>query len=209
MSDAGGVRTVVKVGGGLLARAGALDRVAAALATEAGGRRVLVVPGGGPFADVVRELFRRTGLSDDTAHWMAALGMDQYALALAERIDGAVVVEDEPAIARALKGGRVPVLAPYRWLRRADPLPHSWDVTSDSIAAWVAGAVHARRLVLIKPTRETPGPLVDAYFVRALPPRVEHLVLTVDDVAQLGLVLGERGGAAGGRGGGGPSGHAR
>ena len=41
---------------------------------------------------------------------------------------------------RALSAGHVPVLAPSRWLREADPLPHAWTVTSDSIAAWVAGA---------------------------------------------------------------------
>ena len=42
--------------------------------------------------------------------------------------------------------GRVPVLAPSAWLRAADPLPHSWDVTSDSIAAWIAGQAGALRL---------------------------------------------------------------
>ena len=66
---------------------------------------------------------------------------------------------------------RLPVLAPSRWLRDADPLPHSWDVTSDSIAAWVAGEVGARRLVLVKP----PGAgdqAVDPYFHRALPPEM-------------------------------------
>src|SRR2546427_3560943 len=40
--------------------------------------------------------------------------------------------EGETEIAAALAAGRIPVLAPFRWLRTADPLPHSWDVTSDS-----------------------------------------------------------------------------
>jgi aspartokinase-like uncharacterized kinase len=202
---------VVKVGGGLLAHPGAFHQVTAALASQAVGRPVLLIPGGGPFADAVREMVRGTRLSDDTAHWMAVLAMDQFALALGERIAGAVVVESEPEIGRALAAGRVPVLAPSRWLKRADPLPHSWEVTSDSIAAWVAGAVHARRLVLIKPAgggrrvgagaEGAPAPLVDPQFLRVLPRGVEHLIITVDDLAHLGLALGERGRRGTGAGG--------
>ncbi len=81
------------------------------------------------------------------------------------------------------------MLAPYRWLRAEDALPHSWDVTSDSIAAWVAARVGARRLVLIKPVAGEPGSLVDPFFVRALKPGIEHLVLPVDSFRELGLVL--------------------
>lgn len=187
------VHTVIKVGGGLLGRAAAFERVAAALAAAGGSHRILVVPGGGPFADAVRELSRRIKLSEDAAHWMAILGMDQYAHALACRIASARLVEREPDIAAALADRRVPVLAPFRWLRATDPLPHSWDVTSDSIAAWIAGAVGARRLVLIKPSAGEPGSLVDPYFLRALKPGVEHLVLAVADIAELGLALDERG----------------
>ena len=77
--------------------------------------------------------------------------MDQYAHLLAERIDGAALVEEPGAIGGALDAGRIAVLAPSRWLRAADPLPHSWDATSDSVAAFVAGALDARRLVLVKP----------------------------------------------------------
>ena len=47
--------------------------------------------------------------------------------------------------------GKVVVLAPSRWMRSSDVLPRSWDVTSDSVAAFVAGALDAARLVLIKP----------------------------------------------------------
>src|SRR6266852_4299449 len=92
-----------------------------------------------------------------------------------------------PVRARA----RLPVLAPYRWLRAADPLPHSWEVTSDSIAAWLAGQVRARRVVLIKPAQGDPAKLVDSYFLRTLPRGVEHLVVTADDLGQLDVALRE------------------
>src|SRR5207245_8239245 len=99
------------------------------------GRRLVIVPGGGPFADAVRQMFNRFGIGEEAAHWMAILGMDQYAHALVARISGAALVEGETEIAATLAAGRIPLRAPCRWLRSADPRPHSWDVTSDSIAA--------------------------------------------------------------------------
>ena len=190
----GGVHTVVKIGGGMLSRTSVFDRVTAAIAEAARGRRLVIVPGGGPFADAVRQMFNRFGIGEEAAHWMAILGMDQYAHALVARIAGAALVEGETEIAAALAAGRIPVLAPFRWIRTADPLPHSWDVTSDSIAAWLTGALGARRLVLIKPaSRQPASQLVDAHFVRALPAAVEHLILTDDDLGQLDLALREGG----------------
>ena len=116
----------------------------------------MVVPGGGPFADSVRRFAEAAPLSDDAAHWMAMLGMDQYAHVLAERIP-APLVEEAGAIAVAVGQAGVAVLAPYRWMRAADVLPHSWDATSDSVAAFVAGALDAERLVLVKPVDQAPG----------------------------------------------------
>jgi aspartokinase-like uncharacterized kinase len=191
------VHTVVKVGGGLLSRAGALDLVTKALTAFSPGRRLLILPGGGPFAGAVRTMFQRVKIGDDAAHWMAVLGMDQYAHALVDRMPGAVLVEDHAQITAARAAGRLPVLAPYRWLRAADPLAHSWDITSDSIAAWFAGTLNARQVVLIKPVGDDPKKLVDPFFLRTLPPGVEHLIVTPDDLTQLDVALhegGERGG---------------
>jgi aspartokinase-like uncharacterized kinase len=185
------VHTVVKVGGGLLSKAGAFELVIEALTAFSAGRRLLVLPGGGPFADAVRQMFRRIKIGEDAAHWMAVLGMDQYAHALAARLPEAALVDGDGGIAAALQANRLPVLAPYRWLRDADPLPHSWEVTSDSIAAWLAGQLRARRVVLLKPAHAGPNKLVDAYFLRTLPQGVEHLVVTADDLGQLDVALRE------------------
>jgi aspartokinase-like uncharacterized kinase len=171
----GPVDTVVKFGGGVLQDAEHFDAAVTAIAAAALERRLLVVGGGGPFADTVRRIDLRLRLPDDTAHWMAVLAMDQYAHLLAARIAGAVLVVQPHEITDALTTSaprKIPVLAPYRWLRETDPLPHAWTVTSDSIAAWVAGAVGARRLVLVKPAGASGGDLVDAHFSRALPPAV-------------------------------------
>ena len=186
------VETVVKLGGGVLAHGGHFDAALAAIADAARERRLLVVPGGGPFADAVRQADRQVGLSPDAAHWMAVLAMDQYAHLVAARLAGAVLVAGPGEIAAALAARRaatVPVLAPYRWLREADPLPHTWMVTSDSIAAWIAGVTGARRLVLVKPPGASGSELVDAYFARALPAQVTPVIVAADHVDALQSAL--------------------
>ena len=182
---------VVKVGGGLLAHPAALDRVLALLEDAARARRVLVVPGGGPFADAVRAADARLALRPSAAHWMAILAMDQCAHLLASRAHAARLVATRAEIAAALDGRQLPVLAPYALLRAADPLPHDWAVTSDSIAAWLAGALEAPRLVLVKPPG-APGDAsaVDAHFARALPAATAHAIVPADALARLASALG-------------------
>jgi aspartokinase-like uncharacterized kinase len=129
--------------------------------------------------------------------------MDQFAHAIAATLDDSALVENLREIAEALAARRVPVLAPSRWLRSADPLPHSWDVTSDSIAAWVAGQVCARLLVLVKPAGAKSGCLttealaevvrrtdvVDPYFSSTLPGGCEALIVSADQIDALRLAL--------------------
>ena len=182
---------VIKVGGGLLGIPGALREVCATIGVLGRQQAVVVVPGGGPLADLVRELDRTVGLSDDASHWMAMLAMDQYAHLLAERIEGAALVEEPGAIAATLAAGRVAVLAPSRWLRAADPLPHSWDATSDSVAAFVAGAIDATRLVLVKPA-EVGDDGVDRCFVTVVPAGLEVNVVAWEGLGLLRFAQDER-----------------
>lgn len=175
---------VVKLGGSALRDGAAYGRATRALSALRG-RGVLVVPGGGPLADAVRALDASVGLDDDSAHWMAVLAMEQHAELLAARIEGACVVHDPGELAGALATDALPVLAPYRWLRDADPLPHSWMVTSDSIAAWVATVLGANRLVLVKPIAAPVASVVDPWFHRALGPGVAATTVALWDVASL------------------------
>jgi aspartokinase-like uncharacterized kinase len=145
------IRVVVKIGGSLH-NTPSLPELVRQLCTHAAVHRILVVPGGGPFADLVRAVDRRWHLSPTAAHWMAILGMDQYAWWIGDLDPEARVVTDLDSASSTLDLGRLPILAPSPWLRLADPLPHSWSVTSDSIAAWIAGQARARLLVLCKAT---------------------------------------------------------
>jgi aspartokinase-like uncharacterized kinase len=176
---------VIKAGGSLLAHVEALDRLLAAIAGVARTQNVVIIPGGGPFADAVREVDARLGLGDEEAHWMAVLAMDQYAHLLAARLPIGAVVRSRPEVDAALGDGRVPVLAPSQWLLSSDPLPHSWEVTSDSIAAWVAGQLEAQRLLLVKPPDARGPDLVDSHFKRALTSSVDCECLPVDAAIQL------------------------
>jgi 5-(aminomethyl)-3-furanmethanol phosphate kinase len=107
---------------------------------------IVVVPGGGPFADAVRDAQARAGFGDLAAHRMAILAMQQYGLmlqALEPRL-GLAETEDE------LRGEAPVVWLPWRMVGRLETLEASWDVTSDSLALWLARRIGAPRLVLVK-----------------------------------------------------------
>lgn len=175
---------VIKVGGSLAAIDGALRLVGAAISTRAFTEQLVVIPGGGPFADSVRDFSTRHPLSPTAAHWMAILGMDQYAFALAEQIPRARVVDDQAGIQLAWREEWIPVLAPSRWLRAADELPHRWEVTSDSLAAYLAMLLGADRLVLVK-AKSGGTELVDNYFSRALPSGMPCDILSYEELDRL------------------------
>jgi 5-(aminomethyl)-3-furanmethanol phosphate kinase len=139
--------TVVKLGGSH-AFSPHLRHWLAAIARGAGG--VVLVPGGGPFADAVRAAQPAMGFDDRAAHRMALLAMEQYAHALAALDAGLVPAATVAVIRRALRQGRVPIWMPCRMASAAPDIAASWDVTSDSLAAWLARRLGARRLVLIK-----------------------------------------------------------
>ncbi|HWZ59511.1 MAG TPA: hypothetical protein VNW46_11105 [Gemmatimonadaceae bacterium] len=158
------VHTVIKVGGALLDAPDAFAWIIKELEAVPRDGSVLIVPGGGPFADMVRAVDRKFGLGDSTAHWAAVLAMDQYAWILADKVPRSTVVEDlivNPP-------DTLPIFAPYAWLRAHDSLPHSWTVTGDSIAAFIAWSAGARRLLLVKL-----APSTDPYFKSATPPDVD------------------------------------
>jgi 5-(aminomethyl)-3-furanmethanol phosphate kinase len=115
--------------------------------------RVLLVPGGGPMVDVVRDYDARFRLGEEAAHWLALRAMTINAHLLAGLLGGAVVAgwgECPPIWA----DGRVPVLDGFAFAvadeARPDHLPHSWAVTSDSVAARAAVVGGAGRLSLLK-----------------------------------------------------------
>ena len=128
---------IVKVGGSVAARIkGILKEL------EESKEDVLIVPGGWIFADLVRKLDID---NDSAAHWMAILAMEQYGYYISSF--GVNIVK--PRTFNELKGKLfgLSVLLPYELIKNNDELPHSWDVTSDSIAVWVASKLNVREVI--------------------------------------------------------------
>jgi aspartokinase-like uncharacterized kinase len=148
---------VIKVGGSLLDWPDLPVRLGAFLGSL-GTREVVLVAGGGAVVDVVRAMDRTHALGEQRSHSLAIRGMDVTAALLAALLPRASLIEHLEAMGIVWDRGEVPVLAVRRILEEVDaralnPLPASWEVTSDSIAARIAILLGARRLVLLKSAR--------------------------------------------------------
>jgi len=141
--------TVIKIGGSL-GRGTNLNALCREIARLGKRHRLLVVPGGGEFADQVRESCERYALNDTTAHFMALLAMDQYGYMLNQLIVGSSLTADIHSVNKTAETGRTAILLPSSLIMQTDTLPHSWQVTSDTIAAWVSQRVDCPRLILLK-----------------------------------------------------------
>ncbi|MFO1050162.1 MAG: aspartate/glutamate/uridylate kinase [Geminicoccaceae bacterium] len=142
---------VVKLGGSLHDAASLRPRLAE-LATMPGPPRI-VVPGGGPFADAVRAMQPRLGFSGLAAHRMAILAMQQYGLAL-QALEPRLTLAQTDAELRATRAG---IWLPWELAGMSREIEASWDVTSDSLAAWLAARLGAGVLILVKSAPIEPG----------------------------------------------------
>lgn len=130
---------IVKVGGSVAEK---LEIVFDALSNA---EDVKVIPGGWIFADLVEDL----KLNDELSHWMAILGMSLYGyymMQFAEKVGFEIF---EPKSFEELKEKGRFIVLPYRLMKNFDELPHSWDVTSDSIAIWIASKLGEKRVVKV------------------------------------------------------------
>ena len=165
MTQTSGELTVVKLGGSLAGSehlTGWLDAMAACRG------QVVVVPGGGQFADTVRAAQETMRFDDVAAHAMALLAMEQFGWAMVGLRRAFRVAASVAAIRRILHDGYVPVWAPTAMVLREPTIPASWDVTSDSLAVWLAGRLGARRLLLVKHGAPADPVLVTDLVVQSL-----------------------------------------
>lgn len=126
-----------------------------------GDGKVIIVPGGGVYADAVREFQQMRlrlpsgHLSDVHAHALAIYAMDQMARSLVAMLPELTLVRNPLEIAERGWQHRGLVwlpsemaLNPELWAGTA--LPESWETTSDSLAAWLACQLEASHLLLVK-----------------------------------------------------------
>ena len=171
--------SVWKVGGSLLTLPDLPQRLQDAMKAT-GPARPLIVVGGGQTADLVRRWDRVHGLGDERAHWLALESLGLNERLLSEVMPKTCLVKTRPEAERVWAAGLRPILHAVAFVRAEEtspaiPLPHCWDVTSDSVAAWIAALWPADELVLVKSTAWPDGisvqdgadrGLVDPWFPR-------------------------------------------
>lgn len=145
---------VVKLGGSLCEapQEGATSplRDWLAMLTQVGAGRVVIVPGGGRFADAVRQAQMQWHFDDLTAHNMAVLAMAQTAQLLCALNPALRRCDCEDQLIGVLKRGHAAVWSPIELQRDCADADTNWDVTSDSIALGLALRLGASRLVVVK-----------------------------------------------------------
>jgi aspartokinase-like uncharacterized kinase len=140
---------VIKVGGSLAEEPTVLRALCNTLGKIAEKYRITIVPGGGRFADIVREFDRQYALSPEISHRMAILGMDQFGLSLSQFIPNSCATYLLTDAKQLSEIRVVPIFLPSRLAFQNDQVEHSWSVTSDSIAAYVAGLLHVNKVILV------------------------------------------------------------
>ncbi|MBU3736194.1 MAG: hypothetical protein FGM62_04375 [Methylobacterium sp.] len=110
----------------------------------------IIVPGGGMFADAVRAAQRTGGFDDATAHRMAVLAMEQFAWLLQSLCPALTIAGAKDEILDAARRPGATLWMPSRMVLDDPAIPANWQVTSDSLAAWLAGQLDAEGLVLVK-----------------------------------------------------------
>jgi aspartokinase-like uncharacterized kinase len=148
---------IFKLGGSLLTLPDLAARIAAVLDQRAG-RPCAILVGGGAAADLVRGWDRTHALGDEAAHHLALQAMRLTARYMEALLPAACVVENTASLREAWSEDKLPLLTADAFLDEAErqqlpTIPHTWDATSDSIAAWLATELNASELVLLKSTQ--------------------------------------------------------
>jgi aspartokinase-like uncharacterized kinase len=154
------VKPVVVKLGGSLAETGRLKSMLSLVSKAE--RPVVIVPGGGPYADAVRDSQRAMGFSDEAAHDMAILAMNQMGLAMVSLEERLQAVETMSAIRQALQKGRVAVWLPAKLCAGDHSVPWDWSITSDGLAARLAERLGGTELVLVKSCTVAAGATAEA-----------------------------------------------
>lgn len=111
------------------------------------GENCLFVIGGGEFANLIRKYDNEIEFSEDVTHETAIDAMDILAKLLNDKLaftDICYTIEEAIGISDLNK---IPIMICSDILKENEPFAHSWDVTSDSIAAYIASLLNAKLLI--------------------------------------------------------------
>ena len=137
-----GIKQVVKIGGSLF------PEYAINLANQLKNTDSLIVLGGGEFANLIRKYDGDMKFSEETNHWCAIDCMDLISKLVNDKVDStklAYTIEEAQDISN---DGFTPIFVVSDFLKAQDPFECSWDVTSDSIAAYISHIINAKLLIV-------------------------------------------------------------
>lgn len=146
---------LIKIGGSLVKKGySVLSEISRSTIVLSNKYRVIVVLGGGDIANVIRGLYNEFHICQSAAHWMAISAMNINGMLFVGMNRRLKAVETILECKNTASKGYVPVILPYRLLKKIDSLPRSWEVTSDSIASFIAHILDTDYAILLK---DVPG----------------------------------------------------
>ncbi len=108
----------------------------------------LVILGGGEFANLIRKYDKNLHFSDETSHNTAIDCMGIIAKLVCDKVENSEIAYTIPEAEKINSSGKVPILITSEILKQEDPFECSWDVTSDSIAAYISHLINANLLIV-------------------------------------------------------------
>ncbi|MBD3192198.1 MAG: hypothetical protein GF308_16275 [Candidatus Heimdallarchaeota archaeon] len=114
----------------------------------------VVIPGGGEFAETVRDVQQKFQFDDEQAHWMAILAMEQQGFLLNYFVPQSQLInyprEFQQKAKELLNTRTIPILKIWDYMQTRSSLPHDWSATSDAITTEIAQAIKAKNIIFVK-----------------------------------------------------------
>ncbi len=136
------IKQVVKIGGSLF------PDYAIKLAEKLENTNSLIILGGGEFANLIRKYDSAQNFSEEVTHYTAIDCMDIIAKLVNDKVSSSKLVFTLDDALSISDEGFTPIFVVSDFLKKEDPFECSWDVTSDSIAAYVSHCLNANLLIV-------------------------------------------------------------
>ena len=111
---------------------------------------IVIVPGGGSFADSVRDVYDKTKMSENLANKLALKSTELFAEYLKELDNDLCLIENPKNFTKE----EICVWLPSKKLSQNNSFKNNWDSTSDSVAAWLANKIMAEGIIFIKSLKD-------------------------------------------------------
>lgn len=111
-------------------------------------KKIIIIPGGGSYANFVRKLDKKISVGDDLSHWMAIFAMNCNGIRINQQYYQLTCFTNLDELNKSKE--KIVIFLPYDFLYQRDELPHSWSVTSDSITLYFAHQLGLKDCFLIK-----------------------------------------------------------